>query len=201
MLEPTGVQYRPIDVMSIGLVLSSEDSAVLLFTLKTRFDANVHRHPGTDWGLVRTRLEAQPDKLWSLKMMDKTGGEPDVLPLEKDSVDVIFVDCSAETPFKRRSLCYDEEARMARKENRPGNSVIGMAEDIGIEVLDEDQYHVLQTFGTFDTKTSTWLKTPADIRERGGAIFGDWRFGRTFIYHNGADSYYASRGFRGLLRF
>lgn len=187
--------------MGIGLVLSSDESSVMLQTLNKRFDANMHRHPGLDWGQVQARIEAQPDKIWSLQMMEKTGGEPDVVVLKEDSMDFIFVDCSRETPVSRRSLCYDEDARMARKENRPGSSVMGMAMDMGIEVLDEHLYASLQAIETFDTKTSSWLKTPSDVREKGGAIFGDWRFGRTFIYHNGADSYYASRGFRGLLRF
>ncbi len=182
------------------LVTSSDERVVLLTNLKKRFDANIHRHPGFGWELVLARLDAQPEKLWSLNMMEKTGGEPDVVVLEEDSMDFIFVDCSRESPVSRRSLCYDEEARMSRKENRPGSSAMGMAMDMGIEVLDEHLYACLQAIETLDTKTSSWLKTPADIREKGGAIFGDWRFGRTFIYHNGADSYYASRGFRGLLR-
>lgn len=183
-----------------GLVLNSEESAELLVKLKVRFDGNRHRHRGMEWERVCALLLTQLHKLWSLNAMEATGGDPDVVVFDPDSTDIFFVDCSKESPAGRRSLCYDQAALNARKENKPKHSAMGMAMEMGIEVLDEDLYASLQAIETLDTKTSSWLKTPADVREKGGAIFGDWRFGRTFIYHNRANSYYGSRGFRGLLR-
>ncbi len=184
----------------LDVVLGSTESLELVAKLKARFEDNMHRHAGIEWQTVETRLRAGSDQIWRLRSMEMSGGEPDVVVLDADSTDIFFVDCSKESPAGRRSLCYDQVALDARKENKPKHSAMGMAMDMGIEVLDEDLYASLQAIETFDTKTSSWLKTPSDVREKGGAIFGDWRFGRTFIYHNGADSYYASRGFRGLLR-
>jgi len=172
----------------------------LLDTLKTRFQKNMNRHKGMAWADVQAKLEANAEKLWSLHEMEKTGGEPDVVGRDEKTGQYIFFDCSAETPKGRRSLCYDREALDARKAHKPANSAMDMAAEMGIELLDEEQYRALQQLGKFDTKTSSWLKTPTDVREFGGAIFGDWRFGRVFVYHNGADSYYGARGFRGALR-
>jgi hypothetical protein len=172
----------------------------LLGTLKARFEQHMHRHKGLEWPGVQARLEAQPDKLRALAEMENTGGEPDVVGRDRKTGEYIFFDCSAESPKGRRSLCYDGEALEARKEFKPQNSAMGMAAAMGIEMLTEEQYRELQTFGTCDTKTSSWLKTPPDIRTLGGAIFGDSRYGRVFVYHNGAQSYYGGRGFRGWLR-
>jgi len=180
--------------------LSAEQREELLGVLKTRFEKNMSRHKGVEWAKVQARLEANPEKLWSLDDMENTGGEPDVVAYDEQKDEYVFYDCSAESPKGRRSLCYDREALDARKEFKPANSIIDMAADMGVEVLTEEQYSQLQQLGSFDTKTSSWLKTPADVRRLGGAIFGDLRYGRVFIYHNGADSYYAARGFRGLLR-
>ncbi|MBX2945105.1 MAG: DUF4256 domain-containing protein [Cyclobacteriaceae bacterium] len=180
--------------------LSRDQQEELLNVLKTRFEKNKNRHKGFEWGKVQTRLEANPAKVWSLHQMESSGGEPDVISCDKKSGEFIFCDCSPETPKGRRSICYDHEALESRKEHKPETSAVQMAEDMGIELLTEEQYHELQKLGPFDTKTSSWLKTPADIRKLGGAIFGDYRFGRVFIYHNGAESYYGVRGFRGLLR-
>jgi len=180
--------------------LSAEQSEELLGVLKARFEKNMNRHKGVEWDKVQAKLEANPEKLWSLDDMENTGGEPDVVAYDKQKDEYVFYDCSAESPKGRRSLCYDREALNARKEFKPANSIIDLAADMGIEVLTEEQYRELQQLGSFDTKTSSWLKTPADVRKHGGAIFGDFRYGRVFIYHNGADSYYAARGFRGALR-
>jgi hypothetical protein len=174
--------------------------AALLDTLKTRFEQHPHRHPGLAWAPVAARLEAHPEKLWPLHEMERTGGEPDVIGYDDKTAHYIFCDCAAESPSGRRSLCYDPEALESRKANKPADSAVGMARAMGIELLDEAQYRALQQLGKFDAKTSSWLATPADIRALGGAIFGDWRYGRGFVYHNGAESYYAARGFRGSLR-
>ncbi|MBK6263831.1 DUF4256 domain-containing protein [Marivirga sp. S37H4] len=168
--------------------------------LRTRFEKNMHRHKGMEWDSIQTKLENNTDKLWSLNEMEETGGEPDVIGFDKKANEFIFFDCSAESPKGRRSVCYDPEALESRKKYKPENSAIGMADEMGIEILTEEQYRELQKLGDFDTKTSSWVKTPADIRKKGGAIFGDWRYGSVFIYHNGAESYYGARGFRGSLR-
>lgn len=180
--------------------LSSEQQAALLKTLKARFEKNMNRHKGIEWTKVQAKLEANAEKLWSLYEMEETEGEPDVVGFDKKAGEYIFYDCSAETPKGRRNTCYDHEAQEARKEHKPKNNAIDMAAAIGIEILSEEQYRELQKFGKFDTKTSSWLKTPAGIRELGGAIFADYRYGQVFVYHNGAQSYYGVRGFRGSLR-
>lgn len=180
--------------------LSAPEREALLSVLEQRFIKHKHRHIGLEWPPVKTKLMAQPDKLWSLHLMEATGGEPDVIGLDKKTGEYIFCDCAPETPKGRRSICYDHEALESRKEHKPADSAVGMAEDMGIEVLTEEQYRDLQKLGPVDTKTSSWLKTPTEIRKLGGAIFGDFRFGRVFIYHNGAESYYGVRGFRGILR-
>lgn len=181
-------------------LLSESSRNELLSILKLRFDKNSNRHKGLDWQLVHEKLNIQPEKLWSLNEMDQTGGEPDVIGYDKKSGEFIFCDCSAESPAGRRSVCYDQEALDARKEYKPVNSALNMAFEMGIELLNEEQYRTLQKLGKFDTKTSSWLLTPDPIRKLGGAIFGDNRYGQVFIYHNGVQSYYAARGFRGLLR-
>lgn len=180
--------------------LPLEQCEELLRTLKARFERNMHRHPGLEWADIRAKLEANPEKLWSLNEMERTGGEPDVIGYDETTGEYIFCDCSAESPKGRRSLCYDREAWESRKKHKPENNVLDMAAAMGIELLTEEQYRELQKLGKFDTKTSSWLKTPVDIRKRGGAIFADFRYGHVFVYHNSAESYYASRGFRGLLR-
>lgn len=180
--------------------LSSKDREQLLEVLKARFEKNMQRHKGIDWAKVEAKLDDQPQKLWSLNEMEKTGGEPDVVAFDKKAGEYVFFDCSAESPKGRRSICYDREALDSRKENKPANSALDLAAEIGIEILNEAQYRQLQELGKFDTKTSSWVETPAPIRKLGGAIFGDWRYGQVFIYHNGAESYYAARGFRGALR-
>lgn len=185
---------------SIKKKLSVDQRDELINTLKTRFEKNMNRHKGLDWSKVESKLQANPEKLWSLNEMEKTEGEPDVVGVDKKSGEFIFMDCSPESPKGRRSICYDHEALEARKENKPENSAVQMAADMGIEMLDEDQYRELQKLGKFDTKTSSWILTPPDIRKLGGAVFCDWRYGRVFMYHNGAESYYAARGFRGMLR-
>ena len=180
--------------------LSAAQREELLSTLKARFEKNMGRHNGLKWADVATKLEAQPEKLWSLDEMEETGGEPDVVGFDKKTGEYIFYDCAAESPKGRRSICYDPEALESRKEHKPKNSALGMAAEMGIEILTEDQYRELQQLGKFDTKTSSWVKTPAAIRELGGAIFCDHRYNQVFTYHNGAESYYAARGFRGSLR-
>ncbi|MBS1791342.1 MAG: DUF4256 domain-containing protein [Acidobacteria bacterium] len=173
----------------------------LLKALKARFENNLNRHQGLEWAKVQARLEANPEKLWSLNEMEGSGGEPDVVGFDKKTGEYIFYDCSAESPKGRRSLCYDREALEARKEHKPKDSAIDMAAAMGIELLTEEQYRDLQQLGNFDLKTSSWVKTPAEIRALGGALFCDRRYDHVFLYHNGADSYYAARGFRGSLRF
>lgn len=172
----------------------------LLNMLRARFEKNMKRHQGHDWEKIQAKLEADPDKIWSLDRMEETGGEPDVTGYDEINHTYIFCDCSAESPKDRRSFCYDLTALESRKANKPQDSAVEVAEAMGIELLSEEDYHQLQQLGNFDLKTSSWLKTPPEIRKLGGAIFGDRRFGRVFIYHNGADSYYAARGFRGKLR-
>jgi hypothetical protein len=174
--------------------------AELLETLRSRFEGHKSRHDGLRWADVLARLEADADKLRSLHEMEDSGGEPDVIGFDRKAGHYLFVDCSAETPKGRRSVCYDLEGLESRKEHRPEGNAVDMAAAMGIEMLDEGQYRELQKLGTFDAKTSSWLKTPADIRKAGGAIFGDFRYGKVFVYHNGAQSYYAARGFRGLLK-
>ncbi len=180
--------------------LSPEQRETLLTTLKARFEKNMHRHQGLEWTKVRARLEANAEKLWALSEMDGTGGEPDVVGQDKRTGEYAFYDCSPESPKGRTSLCYDREALDSRKEHKPKSSAMDMAAAMGAELLTEEQYQELQKLGAFDTKSSSWLKTPDDIRKLGGAIFGDRRFGRVFVYHNGAESYYSGRGFRGWLR-
>ena len=180
--------------------LSPDQREELLRTLKTRFEKNMIRHRGIQWGPVETRLKSNPDKLWSLSEMEKTGGEPDVVGNDKKTGEYIFFDCSAESPKGRRSVCYDREGLDSRKEHKPGNNAIDMATGMGVELLTEEQYRELQKLGEFDAKTSSWVKTPADIRKLGGALFCDRRFGHVFVYHNGAQSYYSSRAFRCWLR-
>ena len=180
--------------------LSSKQREELLKTLKARFEKNMNRHKGFAWTKVQAKLEANTEKFWSLNEMERTGGEPDVVGHDKKTGEYIFYDCSAESPKGRRSLCYDREALESRKEHKPENSAIDMAAAMGIELLTEEQYRELQKLGNFDTKTSSWVKAPADIRKLGGALFGDRRFGHVFVYHNGAQSYYSARAFRGSLR-
>lgn len=182
------------------MALSAEDREALLATLKARFEKNMNRHKGLKWAEVQTRLEAYPEKLWSLSEMERTDGEPDVVGHDKDTGEFIFYDCSPESPKGRRSLCYDHEALEARKANKPAGSAVNMAAAMGIELLTEEESRALQKLGKFDSKTSSWVKTPAAIRKLGGALFVDRRFDHVFVYHNGADSYYAARGFRGVLR-
>ena len=172
----------------------------LLRALKARFEKNMNRHEGLEWAKVQAKLEADTEKLWSLNEMERTGGEPDVVAYDRKTGEYIFYDCSAESPKGRRSLCYDREALEARKEFRPKDAAMDMAAAMGIEILTEEQYRELQKLGNFDTKTSSWLKTPSDIRKLGGALFADRRYDHVFIYHNGADSYYGVRGFRGSLK-
>ncbi|MEO8150401.1 MAG: DUF4256 domain-containing protein [Bacteroidia bacterium] len=189
--------------------LSPEQREELLSLLKARFEKNMNRHKGIEWDKVQAKLEANirkndsvglAEKLWSLNEMERTGGEPDVVGHDKKTGEYIFYDCSAESPDGRRSFCYDSEALESRKEHKPKNNAMDMAADMGIELLSEEQYRELQKLGKFDTKTSSWIKTPADIRKLGGAIFADFRYNTVFVYHNGAESYYAARGFRGSLR-
>ena len=180
--------------------LLPEQREELFNALKARFEKNMHRHAGLEWAAVQARLEADPEKVWSLGEMERTGGEPDVVGQDDTTGETIFYDCAAESPKGRRSLCYDREALESRKEFKPENSALDMAAAMGIEMLTEEQYRGLQQLGNFDLKTSSWLKTPAEIRKLGGAIFGDRRYEHVFVYHNGADSYYGARGFRGWLR-
>ncbi|TKC00770.1 DUF4256 domain-containing protein [Pedobacter cryophilus] len=180
--------------------LSPEENKDLLSKLKDRFEKNSNRHTNMEWVKVQAKLEVDAEKLWSLNEMEITGGEPDVVAYDENSGEYIFYDCATESPKGRRSICYDREALEARKEYKPANSVINMAAEMGVELLTEEEYRALQKLGNFDTKTSSWLKTPSEIRKLGGAIFGDYRYGTVFIYHNGAESYYAGRGFRGSLK-
>lgn len=172
----------------------------LLSILQSRFEKNTHRHQEIVWTTVEARLKEHPDKLDILQTMEDTGGEPDVIGQDKKTGEFLFVDCAPESPKGRRSVCYDPEALASRKEHKPGHSAIGMAAEMGIELLTEEAYYHLQTLGSFDTKTSSWIQTPSNIRSLGGALFGDYRYGTVFTYHNGAESYYAARGFRGLLK-
>ncbi len=180
--------------------LSAEQQKEFLQTLKTRFEKNMSRHKGLEWIKVQAKLETVNDKLWSLHQMENTGGEPDVVGFDKKTGEYIFYDCSAESPKERRSICYDHEALEKRKEHKPADSAVNMAADMGIELLTEEQYLELQQLGNFDMKTSSWIVTPSNIRKLGGALFCDRRYDTVFLYHNGADSYYAARGFRGSLR-
>ena len=188
------------DTHSTKKALSAADREELLKTLQIRFAQNVNRHKDLEWARVRTRLEASPEKLWSLNEMERTGGEPDVIAHNKATGEYIFYDCAAESPGGRRSLCYDREALESRKEHKPKGSAIDLAAAMGIEILSEAEYRQLQEFGKFDAKTSSWVKTPPGIRKLGGALFCDRRYETVFVYHNGADSYYAARAFRGLLK-
>jgi hypothetical protein len=187
-------------ITSTKMKMTSGESKGLLNELKIRFEKNMHRHKGMDWLKVQSRLEANPEKIWSLNEMEITGGEPDVVACDIKTGEYIFYDCATESPKGRRSICYDHEALESRKENKPANSAIGMATDMGVDILTEEQYRELQKLDKFDTKTSSWVKTPADIRKSGGAVFCDYRYGNVFLYHNGAESYYAARAFRGALR-
>jgi Protein of unknown function (DUF4256) len=180
--------------------LSPERREELLRALKARFEKNMNRHQGLEWAKVQAKLEANTEKLWSLNEMERTGGEPDIVGHDKKTGEYIFYDCSVESPKGRRSVCYDREGQESRKEHKPENNAIDMVAAMGIELLTEEQYRELQKLGNFDTKTSNWVKTPADIRKLGGAIFCDRRYDKVFVYHNGAESYYAARGFRGSLR-
>lgn len=180
--------------------LSAEEQVELLKILRSRFEKNSNRHENIKWENVQKKLESNPEKLWSLNEMEKTEGEPDVVSYDKNTDEYLFFDCSAESPKGRRSFCYDRKALDSRKENKPKNSAIDLANEIGVEILDEEQYRYLQTLGNFDLKTSSWIKTPEDIRKLGGAVFCDRRYDTVFLYHNGAESYYAARGFRGFLR-
>ncbi len=180
--------------------LSAEQRKELLQTLKARFEKNRNRHTNLEWGNVQSRLQVSPEKLWSLNEMEQTGGQPDVVGHDSETGEYIFFDCSPESPKGCRSVCYDREGLESRKKHKPDNNAVDMTAEMGIELLTEEQYRELQQLGDFDTKTSSWVKTPADIRERGGALFGDFRYGHVFIYHNGAESYFAARGFRGSLK-
>jgi Protein of unknown function (DUF4256) len=183
-----------------NVTLSKKQREELLKALKARFEKNMNRHQGLEWAKIQAKLEANAEKLWSLNEMERTGGEPDVIGREEKSGEYIFYDCSAESPKGRRSFCYDREALDSRKANKPKNNAMGMASTMGVELLTEEQYRELQKLGDFDTKTSSWVKTPSAIRELGGALFCDRRFDTVFVYHNGAESYYAGRAFRGSLR-
>jgi hypothetical protein len=180
--------------------LSLEQREDLLKVLKARFEKNMNRHEGLEWDKIQAKLEVNTEKLWSLNEMERTGGEPDVVGYDQEKDEYLFYDCSAESPKGRRSVCYDREALESRKNHKPENSAIDLSSAMGIELLTEEQYRELQKLGNFDLKTSSWVQTPSDIRELGGALFCDYRFGHVFVYHNGAESYYAARGFRGSLR-
>ena len=180
--------------------LTQEQQEELIKILKSRFEKNKERHENITWNDVQKKLESQPEKLWSLSEMERTEGEPDVVSYDKNTNEYLFFDCSAESPKGRRSLCYDRKALDSRKENKPANSALDLAKEMGIEILDETQYRHLQSLGNFDLKTSSWVKTPDNIRNLGGAIFCDRRYNQVFLYHNGAESYYAARGFRGVLK-
>jgi hypothetical protein len=186
--------------MGNKIVLSQQQAEELIITLKARFEKNMLRHAGIEWTQLKAKLEVNSEKLWSLSEMERTGGEPDVVGYDKARGEYIFYDCSAESPKGRRSICYDHEALESRKEHKPANSAIAMAAEMGIEILTEAQYRELQQLGNFDTKTSGWIKTPVEIRKLGGALFCDRRYDHVFVYHNGAESYYGARGFRGVLR-
>jgi len=187
------------EINSINKVLSSEQFEELLQALKTRFEKNTNRHKRLEWDKVQAKLVTNPEKLWSIYEMERTGGEPDVIAYDAITGEYIYCDCSTESPIGRRSLCYDREGLESRKANKPENTALDMAAEMGIEILTEEQYRDLQKLGNFDTKTSSWVKTPPDIRKLGGALFCDRRYDTVFVYHNGAESYYAARGFRGML--
>ncbi|MPM06445.1 hypothetical protein SDC9_52746 [bioreactor metagenome] len=189
-----------IDKVSNKIKLSPEQHQELISILKVRFEKNMNRHRNIDWSKVQEKLEIDSENLWSLYEMERTGGEPDVVGHDKNTDEYIFYDCSAESPKGRRSICYDREALESRKEHKPENNAVDMADDMGIELLDEEQYRELQKLGSFDTKTSSWIRTPENIRKLGGALFCDRRYDTVFVYHNGAESYYGVRGFRGSLR-
>jgi hypothetical protein len=197
---PLNMYMRRFIMNNVKKKLSPEQSEEILRTLKDRFEKNMNRHKGLEWDKVQAKLETNTDKLWSLNEMEITGGEPDVIVHDEKADEYIFYDCSAESPKGRRSICYDREALESRKAHKPQNSAINMATDMGIEILTEEQYRELQKLGNFDTKTSSWVQTPINIRKLGGAIFCDRRYDTVFVYHNGADSYYAARGFRGSIR-
>ena len=180
--------------------LSEEERSGLLNTLKTRFEKNKNRHNDLEWTKIQAKLEANTSKLWSLNEMERTGGEPDIVAYDKGTDEYIFYDCAAESPKERRSICYDHKALESRKEHKPLDSAVNMASEMGVELLTAQQYQELQKLGNFDSKTSSWIATPSDIRELGGALFSDFRYGTVFVYHNGAESYYAARGFRGSLK-
>lgn len=201
-MEIAGKHIRQTKIKRMNKKLSSGQREDILIQLRIRFEKNMSRHRNLDWSNIKGKLDTKggAEKLWALNEMEKTGGEPDVVGLDKKAGEYIFFDCSPESPKGRRSVCYDHEALESRKENKPENSAIQMAADMGIEILTEEQYRELQKLGKFDTKTSSWIKTPNEIRKLGGAIFADWRYGQVFVYHNGAESYYASRGFRGSIR-
>lgn len=187
-------------IMTSQQELSEQQREALLQTLKERFEANITRHEWIQWDKIQEKLEATPEKLWTLFEMERTGGEPDVVEYDETNDEYVFYDCSPESPSGRRSSCYDQQALDARKKNKPEHNAMTMASDMGIEMLSEEQYRKLQTLGNFDLKTSSWVLTPADVRDLGGALFCDFRYGQVFLYHNGADSYYGARGFRGLVR-
>jgi hypothetical protein len=186
--------------MVLSKALSNEQQSEILNILKVRFEKNKNRHSEIRWIDVKQKLVSTPQKLWSLNEMENTGGEPDIVGFDSNNAEFIFIDCSAETPKSRRSLCYDREALNARKEFKPANSALDLASEMGIEILNENEYRELQKLGDFDTKTSSWIKTPDEIRKLGGALFCDRRYNQVFVYHNGAESYYGVRGFRGLLK-
>ena len=198
--KPSKGSGKPIPKVEVNLKVSPKQGEELLTALKLRFEENMTRHKNLEWEKIQAKLEAAPEKISSLYAMESTGGEPDVVGYDKETGEYIFYDCSAESPKGRRSICYDREALESRKEHKPKDSAIDMAAAMGIELLTEEQYRELQKLGTFDTKTSSWVKTPANIRKLGGAIFCDRRYDTIFVYHNGAESYYAARGFRGSLR-
>ena len=198
--QPTSLQGKMKSMKNTKKKLSSAERDELLKALQTRFEKNMSRHKGLEWSKVQAKLEANAEKLWSLNEMEKTGGEPDVVAFDKKTGEFVFYDCSAESPKGRRSICYDREALEARKENKPKDSAVNMANAMGIELLNEQEYRELQKLGKFDEKTSSWIQTPAEIRKLGGALYCDRRYEHVFLYHNGADSYYAARGFRGSLK-
>lgn len=198
--RPSAVRRQATTAKTGGKSLSLAEREDLLKALKARFDKNSKRHSDVTWTTVRAKLAANPERLWSLNEMEKSGGEPDVIGRDRKTGEFIFVDCSAQSPSGRRSLCYDRAALDSRKEHKPKNNAIELAAAMGVELLAEEQYRDLQKLGEFDTTTSSWIKTPSDIRSRGGALFCDRRYGHMFVYHNGAESYYGARGFRGLLR-
>lgn len=180
--------------------IPAEQREKIIKVLKARFEKNMNRHSGLEWAKVQDKLEGNAEKLWSLSEMERTGGEPDIVDYDKNSDEYVYFDCSTETPKGRRNVCYDREALELRKEYKPKSTAVDMAVAMGVEILTEEQYRQLQKLGSFDTKTSSWIKTPSDIRKLGGALFADFRYGNVFVYHNGASSYYAARGFRGWIR-